>query len=241
MCGMNISCVSDLEGRFPFIYHVLSSTDATDHAMSAESAACERGRSLVQYLSRATQKAAWYLGGYLHDSEVLHSSLVNNEFHIRLDDFSTHCLFDVLARHRGMTTDSCFGKPAPLDVMIRHVDQIDFFQLEEDQRFSRCDSNVLVPKSTWLYDDIDFARPEQFGLGLIFWTPSSDHILVALHARSIEFDEHQEESFVSLFGVECVDLFNAYWKARKRRSFDRSQIKDVLEGNSDFDDWCAPL
>lgn len=228
---MTLACVStQLAERFPLLRgNIAPHYDDLDYELAMEKRATRRHARLLSALAKKAPRVRNYLNGSLHDSSILNCRRSSNQLQLVLDDFSTHCLFDVLAGCLKLTRHSCFKKAAPLEIVFVGLKAISAFRIADSHNRATRVRVKINPGWTWINSDFEFVNKTGFGLGVSFQSKRGQWYLVALECQQIRFVEKQRSAFIKHFGTRRLGIFDKYWKARRHRAFDCSNVSDFIK------------
>ncbi len=173
-----------------------------------------------------------YLGGNLHDSALMEMRIEPNHVELIVDEFSTHCLFDALARHIGLTKRACYKRAAPLQIKFSSVKRVELIQIGTNGAMRKCNPPAARLSMEWIADEFTSVGPRGFCLGVLFCDRAGKYRMLILEAVKMHFVERQRQAFVEAFGRGCLPVFERYWKARSRRPFDCSSVSEFLDDAS---------
>jgi hypothetical protein len=173
-----------------------------------------------------------YLGGNLHDSALMEVRIEPNQVELIMDEFSTHCLFDVLARHIGLTTRACYKHAAPLHIKFSDVKCVELLRIGTNGAIRNCNPPTARSSMEWIADEFVSVGPRGFGLGVLFCSREGKYRLLIIEAVKMHFVERQRQAFVAAFGRRRLPVFERYWKARSHRPIDCSSVREFLDDAS---------
>lgn len=153
-----------------------------------------------------------YLIDKLHDSWVLETSLTENLFSIKLNDFSTHVFADALIEKKGLNIDhEKLVFPIHLDFMTNS--RASFNLVDDDGYLTEIEPIQL---NVYLYELIVSYKNNTIELAFNFWKDSKGRkpgqdILLLISATDIIVSEQQDLAWNKLFGTE-FDGYYHYFK-----------------------------
>lgn len=202
--------------------------NAASAALRLEQAACNRREALLAKLARRFPLARRYFSDMLHDSTLLRICSHADRLALFLDEFSSHCLFDVVAEISGLTTGGCIHRSAPLEIVFEGARSISVARVSRHNLISRCRLDAIKPDFEWIHDELAFVGKDTFSMGIWFATPRGSAVFLRFEAESVRFKEGQERTFKRLFGRDAIGIFRAFWKARATRPFDCSTVREFV-------------
>ena len=175
-----------------------------------------------------------YFDSKLHDSWVLETSVTENIFSVRLNDFSTHVFADALIKKKGLIID--YKKLVfPIQLEFKTNSKALFNLVDDDGYLTEIEPTQL---NVYLYEQIVSYKNKTIELAFNFWKDSKGRkpgqdILLLISATDIIVSEQQDLAWKKLFGTEfdgyyhyfkhqfdsdryvsdqhiCVDLINEY-------------------------------
>lgn len=202
--------------------------DDSNEELEREARSWRRRSRLLSQFSRRSPTANRYLNGSLHDSTVLSWKTTSTHAQLVVDEFSTHCLFDVLATRLGLIKGGCFRKPAPLEIVFRQLRSVKTYRLSRNRNPSFAVRRAVTPGWEWYDSDVAYLRQDAISLGIAFCSKSGARYLVVVEAANIRLVEGQRRAFIRHFGARHLATFNKYWKARSHRVFDCSNVGEFV-------------
>jgi hypothetical protein len=219
-----------LAEMFPLLREwIIPRMDNSKEELARENRSFSRRSRFLSRLSHQSPAAGRYLNGSLHDSTVLRWKSTSTHAHLTVDEFSTHCLFDVLATRLGLTKRACFRKPAPLEIIFETLKQVRVYRISRNRNQPVTVRRAVKPGWEWYDSDIAYLRQDAVSLGIAFCSKGGARYLIVVEAANIQFVERQRTAFVCHFGAGNLAIFKRYWKARSHRPFDCSNVGEFIE------------
>lgn len=153
-----------------------------------------------------------YLIDKLHDSWVLETSVTENLFSIRLNDFSTHVFADALIKKKSINIDH-EKLVFPIQLDFKTNARPSFNLVDDEGYLTEIEPTQL---NVYLYEQIVSYKNNTIELAFNFWKDSKGRkpgqdILLLISATDIIVSEQQELAWHKLFGIE-FDGYYHYFK-----------------------------
>jgi len=217
---------------------VFSYGEASTEKDTAYSRDWKRRDELLEESKSFLHRGHANLNSRLHDSWVQGASFEQGILTLALNDFSTHCLADILV-------DS-FNLSIPHEGLVFPI-ELNFFGPRVQAPFLyRINKNGnLIPINftkfgllldSFLYDEIVDLTEGELEIGILFdlklrlrHSPYIPTCLMWLKAERMEIVEHQREAFTNLFSEKFLDVFDRFWEQRSvGKVFDCSNVGQFI-------------
>lgn len=181
-----------------------------------------------------------YLIDKLHDSWVLETSVTENLFSIKLNDFSTHVFADALIEKNGLNIDH-EKLVFPIQLDFKTNSKVSFNLVDEEGYLTEIKP---TQPDVYLYEQIVSYKNNIIELAFDFWTKSKgkkpgQNILLLISATDIFVFEQQDLAWNKLFGTE----FDGYYHYFKDQFDSERYVSDqhiCLELIDEYDSLKSP-
>lgn len=219
----------DLAKKYPFIDFVetdyQSSEYSSDAYLARQREIWRRDQVLLETARNHIKDANIFLHSRFHDSKVISAKLADDCLTITVNDLAFADYFQVVNSYLGLCKCASAKHRVgddeikiPVSLRIEGIKVLNFFEHDGKCFVPVPAKGALSIINEYLYDELSRISSRSVSIGFIFHTKKRKDIILDIDARRISFDQNLRSNFISYFGEENVDIFDALWQARNNRT-----------------------